>query len=350
MHSMWLAVWMRAVIVPAARRAVAVWAGAAIVGAVVFGGNGMRPHDLTSLALRAPAVGAVLATTWLLLFVPSARLLVRWDAASYLRALPGPRIAPIAVAAAAFVVLQLPWLVLWLVGEHALGGVIVLAMSLPIAGVAAWRRRPVRASSPRWRSATRALAGVYVRALVRRAGHALVRGAGLAVLAGVVAGLLVRNNALAGAAAATVGATAIVIVLVPGWAGALAAVVDAHRASAWLAATLGVSEAARVAVLAGVVAGVYVAGAAIAAVAASLVLGEPSLVVPAALAAAASTALVATRLLVWADRSDVARAVRVVVATVIASAACVLALGVLGAVGLAANAAIGVLVLATVKP
>ncbi|MGE5180443.1 MAG: hypothetical protein ACM31C_00190, partial [Acidobacteriota bacterium] len=238
---MWLAVWTRAIVVPAARRAIGVWAGAAIVGAVVFGGNGMRPHDLTALALHSPAVGAVLAATWILLFVPSARLLVRWDAASYLRALPHPRAEPIAVAAAALVALQLPWLALWLAGEGTRGALVVAAVSLPAAAIAAWRPRPARARWPRWTSATRALAGVYARALLRRGGHALVRGAGLAVLAGIAGGLLARNNELAGAAAATIAASAIAVVLVPGWAGVLATLVDAHRAARWLAATLGVT-------------------------------------------------------------------------------------------------------------
>src|SRR5512143_2505968 len=168
----WLAVWTRAVVVPAARRAIGVWAGAAIVGVVVFGGNGMRPHDLTNLALHSTGVGAVLAATWALLFVPSARPLVRWDAASYLRALPGPRAAPIAIAAAALIVLQLPWLVLWIAGEGASGAAVVAAVSLPIAAIAAWQPRPRPARTPRWPSAARALAGVYARGLVRRGGVA----------------------------------------------------------------------------------------------------------------------------------------------------------------------------------
>src|SRR6185312_6821404 len=47
-------VWVRAVVGPALRRTAAVWIGAGIVAAVIFGPTAMRPHDLTSLALHDP--------------------------------------------------------------------------------------------------------------------------------------------------------------------------------------------------------------------------------------------------------------------------------------------------------
>ncbi|MDQ3297300.1 MAG: hypothetical protein M3619_12000, partial [Myxococcota bacterium] len=106
----WLAVWSRAVIVPASRRAGPSWLGCALVAGLVFGGNGMHPRDLTGLALHHPGVGGVLALTWILIFVPAARVLVRADLATYLRSLPAPRLAPSLLAAAALLALQLPWL------------------------------------------------------------------------------------------------------------------------------------------------------------------------------------------------------------------------------------------------
>src|SRR5690242_7946399 len=117
----WLAVWTRAVVGPAMRRAMPVWIGAGIVGAVVFGPNGMPPRDLTRLARANAAVAAVLGVTWLLLFLPSARVLLRAEAGGFLRSLPHPRRAPAAIAAAMLVVLQLPWLALWLAGEGVRG-------------------------------------------------------------------------------------------------------------------------------------------------------------------------------------------------------------------------------------
>ena len=72
----WITVWFRAVVIPASRRADAAMLGSAIVGAVIFGPTAMRPSDLTGLALHDPPVGAVLAATWLLVFVPDRKSVV----------------------------------------------------------------------------------------------------------------------------------------------------------------------------------------------------------------------------------------------------------------------------------
>src|SRR3954470_19068291 len=109
----WMDVWIRAVVVAAFRRAVAVWIGTGIVAAGVFGPTAMHPRDLTDLALHEPVVGGILALTWMLVFLPAARVLVRGETAAYLRSLPGPTIAPLALGAAALIALQLPWLALW---------------------------------------------------------------------------------------------------------------------------------------------------------------------------------------------------------------------------------------------
>ena len=113
----WLEVWTRAVVVPAGRRAAAAWVGCGIVGAVLFGPTGIHPRDVTALARHHAGVAAVLAVTWVLVFVPTARVLVRGEGAAYLRALPGPVGAARALAAVALVGLQLPWLALWVIGE-----------------------------------------------------------------------------------------------------------------------------------------------------------------------------------------------------------------------------------------
>src|SRR4029078_1987888 len=110
MRLSWTWVWIRAVIVPASQRAEAAMLGCGIVAAVVFGPTAMRPADLTQLALHVPAFGAALAATWLLVFVPTARMIVRAAPGAYLRSLPGSPRATLGVAAAALIVLQLPWL------------------------------------------------------------------------------------------------------------------------------------------------------------------------------------------------------------------------------------------------
>jgi hypothetical protein len=349
--SPWLRVWTRAVIAPAGRRASAVWIGAGIGGGVVFGPTGMHPSDLTELALRAPGVGAVLALTWLLLYVPTARMIVREEGGLYLRSLPAPRGQAVAIAVLAFIALQLPWLALWTIGAGVRGLGFVVALSLLIALVAMWRPRPRRAGWPRWRSDRAALRGVYVRALRRRATDALVRGVGLAVLAGLAAGLVVRNNALVGDRAAVLGTGVIAIVLVPGWAGALLPLVDAHRASAWLASSLGVSAFARAAVLAMTVAGVYAAGTAIAVAATSVFLDGSTIgwLALVAIVTALGIALAATRALVRAERDDKSAATRVVTGAIVASALAVICLAWLGLSGAGAMLVVGVCALLTAR-
>jgi len=350
----WLSVWTRAVIVPAGQRASAAWLGCALVVGLLFGGNGLQPRDVTGLALHHAGVAAVLIATWLLIFVPTARVLVRADAASYLRSLPAPRVAPRALAIAALVGLQLPWLALWVLGEGARGLAIVALLTLVIAGLARLRApRPAR-RTPAWRSGLVALAAVYRRALVRRAGDALVRGAGLAILAGGTAGLFVRNNALVGGGAAVMGASVIAIVGVPASVGPLLVLVETHRASAWLAASLGLGAATRTVALALAVALLQLAASTIAIIAAVLVAdaGAQTIVALAAtsLAIALGTALGGTRVLLAAAALDQV-ATRAVSGAVAVAALAVLCLGVFGAAaGVAAFGACALAALLTTRP
>jgi len=345
----WLDVWIRAVIAPATRRALPVWIGAGITAGVIFGGTGMHPHDLTQLALHAPVVAGALAVTWLLLFVPTARLLVRDDATRYLRALPFAPWPPRLLAATAIIVLQLPWLALWLVGEHVLGLALAAAWTPFIAVVALWRGRVPRVGSATWGGPVRALLRVYLRALRRRASDALVRAVGLALLAGGAAGLFVRNNQLEATQASVLATAVIAVVLVPGWVGCLLPLVEAHRGSAWLAQSLGIAARTRVAVLALAIFVVYVGATVVAIAAAAIVIGDgatagwlAALAVP----TAAALALLVSRGVGWAERSD-AVAAKVVIGTIAASACAVLLLGWLGAGGVGALVAVGVLAMGT---
>jgi hypothetical protein len=356
----WLTVWTRAVVGPAYRRAAGLWAGSAIVGGVIFGPTGMQPHDLTGLALHVPGVAAVLAATWLLLYLPIARLLVRAEGAMFLRSLPGRPFAALTGTAFALVGLQLPWLVLWLLGEQARGVAIVIGFTLVITLLAALRMRPRPHRAPQWSSNLIALAGVYRRALTRRASDALLRGAGLAILAGLVGGLMIRNNDATGSSAATLATGAIAVVLVPGWCAALIPLVEAHRASLWLASSLGMSTQRRIVALALVVAAVYVATMLIAIGAVMITAGMHVLVVPVALASALGASLVATRSVILADRNpaDAPRditsrgpaAARVVVGSIAGSALVVIALAWLGPTGSAIVVATGVIALMASRP
>jgi hypothetical protein len=351
----WLGVLARAVVWPAGRRAAGAWVGAIVIGGIAFGGDGMHPHDVTSLATNNLATGAVLATTWLLVFLPVARILVRAEAAAYLRSLPAPRFTPAIVLGAALVGLQLPWLVLWLLGDPVHGTVVVGGLTIVMVLLARWRPR-LLARAPAWRSATRAFLGMFVRALARRAGDALLRAAGLAVLAGCTGGLFVRNNALAGATAAGMGACTIAMLLVPANVGPLLVLHDAHRASAWLATSLGLSRGRRTAMLALAIGLVHLASVAIALVAFSLVAQPNGYVVLAAIVIAIGSALGATRALAGPDTSspdlsvdDEAHTAKVVVravtAAILVAALAIVTMGLLGLAGLAAFGATIVLLL-----
>lgn len=337
---MWLNVWSRALLLPALRRAAGLWVGAGIVAAVLFGPTGLQPKDVTDLALHNPGAAAVLGGTWLLLFVPIARPVVRADAVAYLRALPGPGGVSRVLAALALVGLQLPWVVLWCWGARGLGVAVVAASTAVIAGVAAVRLR-TRAISPRRMS----LAGVHVRALRRRGGDALARAAGVAILGGVMAGLLATNNDMHGGDAAVLGGATLAIALVPALAGAVVVVAESHRASSWLALASGASETARA--LAAMAAVVGIALIAVAIACGSALLLEPAADVaalaPVAAGIGAAAALAATRVVV-VHASSPALFGRVVASGCVTAALGVLALGVLGVTGVIAElAAVGIL-------
>jgi hypothetical protein len=346
--SRWIIVWTRAVVVPAARRADATWLGCAIVAAVIFGPTAMRPSDVTGLALHDLGVASVLGATWLMMFVPTARLIVR-PPVGYLCSLPGDRRAARAIAALALVGLQLPWLALWIAGEGVLGAGVVLATTVVVAAVAMWRPAPRRPRIPAWRRAFTALAAIHLRALRRRAGDALIRGAGIAVLAGIAAGLLVRNNQLEGAPAGVLGAAIIAVVVMPAQLGTVLVTLATHRDSAWLAASSGISPATRIAAVACARSVVHLAAAAIAVAVAMVITGGAPWLPVVALGTGLGTALGEARAMLVHEASPTV-AVRVVIGAIAVTAIAVLCLATLGASGALAMIAIGASALLLVKP
>ena len=346
----WMDVWTRAVIVPAWRRAAAVWVGTAIVGAVIFGPSGMRPGDLTGLALSNVGVGATLVVTWMLVFAPTARLIVRAEGASYLSSLPGPRYAPLWIGGGALVGLQLPWVALWVAGEGLFGFAIAGGVTLAILGLARWRPPQLRGGWPGWHHDGSALRAIHVRALRRRAGDALVRGAGLSVLAGVAAGLFVHNNQLAGPEAAVVGSSVIAVVLVPAEVGVLLVILATHRSTAWLAASLGTARTTRVVAVVYAITIVQLAATALA-IAAAAIVGDLTLhtlgwLAGTSLVVALASAMGCTRVLLAAEDSPTIAA-RTVGGSVVVAAAAVVSFGLFGELGAVAFAATCALALLT---
>lgn len=339
-------------IVPATRRAAAVWVGSALVGALIFGKSAMHPSDLTWLALHNLAVGGVLGVTWLLVFVPTARILIRGDGASYLRSLPGPWLAPRVIGLAALLVLQLPWLLLWTIGEGALGLAVVAGGTVAIVILASWKPPAMRATWPGWKTDGTALRAVHLRALRRRAGDALVRGAGLAILAGAGAGLFVHNNDLVDMDAAVVGASVMAVVLVPAEVGVLLVILTTHRQTAWLASSLGISHATRLSAVVYAIAVVQLSATVIALGAVALV-GELDRdtflwIAGTSLAIAVGSSLGCARVLMSAEDSPTVAA-RVVVGSTAIAALVVLCLGLFHQLGVGAFLAACILALATVK-
>jgi hypothetical protein len=345
----WLDVWTRAVVAPAWRRVTAAWLGCAMVGGVVFGPTAMHPSHLTELALHEPAVGAVLTTTWVLIFLPTARMIVRAAPAAYLYSLPGDRRGALIVAGVALIGLQLPWLALWTLGEGWRGVAIVLALSAAIIALARWRPPAGHARFPAWRNPGQALRATHLRALRRRAGDALLRGAGLAVLAGAAAGLMVRNNEITGERAGVIGASFIAILLIPAQVGLALVTLGAHREATWLADAIGIAPRTRTAALVHAVASVHLGAAAIAVAATVLVAGVHPWLAILALATGLGTALVESRAMLRGVESPTA-AVRVVVGAIVAAALAVLSLAVLDAAGAVAILAIGAFAVLARKP
>ncbi len=344
----WLGVWTRAVVVPAWRRALAAWIGCAIVAAVVFGPTAMHPADATGLALHNLGAGLVLGVTWLFVFLPTARVLVRAEPAAFLASLPGaPRRARL-VTAAALIGLQLPWLVLWTLGEGPRGVAIVVANTAVIATLARWRPPRLGAKLPAWHRSGQALRAIHLRALGRRAGDALVRGVGLAVLAGAAAGLLVRNNQISaqisgqvsGETAGVLGASVIAIALVPAQIAPALVTLEAYRETAWLAQTLGIAPRTRIGALVTVIVFVHLTAAAIAAAAAMAIAGVTPWLAILTLGVALGTSLGEARTLL-ASVDAPAVAARVVIGAIVFAALAVVALATLDAAGAIAIIALG---------
>ncbi|MDX2091193.1 MAG: hypothetical protein SFX73_25260 [Kofleriaceae bacterium] len=269
----WLGVWTRAVVVAAARRAGGTWVGAGVIAAVVFGPTGMHPRDVTSIAWHEPLFAAVLCLTWVLVFLPTARVLVRGDTARFLTSLPAPRITPRLVGALALLLLQLPWFTLWIVGEGARGAAVATTTTVADIALARIRASAPRTAWPDWPTSLAALRAINVRSIRRRASDAVIRGIGLAILGGLFSGLFIRNNQLADAAAASLGAAIIAIALVPAQVGPLLAILDAHRQAGWLASSLGISPVGRLLALVQAIALVYLTATCLAVSASTILIG-----------------------------------------------------------------------------
>lgn len=219
-------------------RAVPAWAGALIVGAAVFGGNGLRPVHLAAIAATSPAVIAVAAVGWLVLLAPAIAAMTAAPGARYLRTLPGAAVArPAAPLAIAFVV-HAPWGGLAIATAPVGGGLTWLGLALAsLALAAALARLTPAPRRPRWRGPRAALVGAHLRAIARRRGGSVAFAAGLALLGGALGAAMIDGEPAGAATLAILPAACAAAVTACALAAIASAVVDDRRAlGPWLAA------------------------------------------------------------------------------------------------------------------
>jgi ABC-type Mn2+/Zn2+ transport system ATPase subunit len=221
-------------------RAIPLWIGLGIVGAILFGPNGVDPHDLVAWAGSSVTARLTVGVGWLALAAPVVGVLLRDRRADFARALPAGRAASFAAFLGLALLAQLPIAIVFAAGGgplQALGvavvgaGASVLLASpsrtrIEIASIAsallaiatgpsvlaalavspllvlgahrAWVRAPER-SAPRGRwvfgPAPLALALAHALRLVRVEAVTVLRAALLAVAGGAVAAIAATNAA-----------------------------------------------------------------------------------------------------------------------------------------------------------
>jgi hypothetical protein len=335
--SLWVGAWLRAVALPGWRRAAAVWASLAIIASIVMGPTGLLPSTVVNLLVHSGAAAALLAGLWLALFHPVAKLVVRAEAASFLRSLPAPAVAPL-LPALTLAAMELPPLVLFVAGgEPGLGAAVwagCCALSYAMASVQVPGRAP---RALRWRTPGQALRAVLASRLL--VDDALLRGVAFAGIAGAGAGLMIRNNQLIGAAASTLGLGTVIVLGTPAWAAILQPLAVVHRRIWPTCASSGMPAATWVGSLAAVLAGALAGLCSVAGLLASRVAAASAAdtlrMVGGAAALGAGIGLGAVRVSEWATRAKMV-AERVLTGTLLIAAIAALALGLFGELGIVA--------------
>lgn len=281
------------------RRAAPVYAGLAIVVAVLFGPTGISPATVTSSAASSPAFSIGLWVLWLALITPALRAPFLAPGATYLRSLPIPVLAWWSLLVALALSLQFPWIVLWALGSGpaqalgaasmcgamaifigvrprttieavlelvCLGALMTFVITQPdhlwfVAGVptfvgaviVGWSRAPEHSAGRGLRVHPRAthsplfaLTATHLAMLARERRAAVVRALMLAGLGGALAGAFARSNQVAGSGFASlvlaVGAVTLAIA-----AGAIAApILESERRARWMLDSAGASGELRV--------------------------------------------------------------------------------------------------------
>jgi hypothetical protein len=264
-----------------------------IFSSVIFGGNGMHAHDITSFARTSLGFRLALLGAWLLISTPAARAILASRSAFYLRCMPVPAWTVVPTLLAFMVVVEVHWAWLWIVGEGPAGaGAIAIAIAghallvsrpsrprelalalavvalvvlpprlplwnlagWPLAAFATWRAwssAPGRGQAAAWAAVRRgqprvlALAAAHLATLFRRHRPVLLRWVWLAGSGALCGVLAVRNNRLDGDAARILWTTCLLPGLLFGAAGLIGPLARSAAKASWLLLSCGVSAVER---------------------------------------------------------------------------------------------------------
>jgi hypothetical protein len=264
-----------------------------ILAAVIFGGNGVHPHDVTRFARTSLGFRLALLGVWLLISMPAARAILAARSAFYLRCLPVPAGTVVPVLLAFMVLVEVHWGWLWLLGEGPAGagavavaiaghallvgrpsrprelGIAVAVVALivatsslwlwnlagwPLAAFAVWRTWasvPGRGGAGAWavvrggQPRSIALGAAHLATLLRRHRPILLRWVWLAGGGALSGGLAVNSNRLQGPTARALWLTCLVPGLLFGAAGSIGPLARTAAKAHWMLGACGVAAAQR---------------------------------------------------------------------------------------------------------
>jgi hypothetical protein len=264
-----------------------------ILAAVIFGGNGMHPHDLTTFARTSLGFRLALLAAWVLISLPGARAILAARSAFYLRCMPVPAWTIVPVLMAFMALVEVVWGWLWIVGEGPAGaGAVAVAIAAhavlvsrpsrpseigialavvalvastsrlalwnvagwPLAIAAVWRAwssAPGRGAAGAWavvrggQPRLIALAAAQLATLARRHRPVLVRWVWLAGCGALVGVFAVRSNRLDGRTARALWLTCLLPGVLFGAAGAIGPLARSAAKASWMLLACGVSAGQR---------------------------------------------------------------------------------------------------------
>lgn len=119
----------------AVRRALPTYAGLLIASGLLFGGNGLEPVTVVTGAAASSLARALMWLGWLLVTYPALDAIWRTPSSFFLRSLPVPHTAHIAILLAFSLLAEAPWALLWFLGGGPIAGLAALGGALALHAV-----------------------------------------------------------------------------------------------------------------------------------------------------------------------------------------------------------------------